>query len=185
MLDFLQPVKDLQPAFLVIRDRFSGYTEGRAMEKMDQNEIKQLLTEWICRFGPPAIVLTDNAEAFKSELMQEFYRKYSVSHRTTPAYDPQGNGSVERTIKSIEEGLRIELHCGLPAQEAIHVVCGRLNRTCKVPGNRSLLCPRSSIFLFEEHNPFYPFPSHFSNFKHDLAPNQPVLIQFGDRAGKR
>ncbi len=70
MLDFFQSVNDLQPAFIMVRDRFSGFTEGRAIEQMDQLEVKKLLTEWIARFGHLAVVLTDNAEAFKSELMR-------------------------------------------------------------------------------------------------------------------
>ena len=177
MLDFFQSVNDLQPAFIMVRDRFSGFTEGRAIEQMDQLEVKQLLTEWIARFGPPAVVLTDNAEAFKSELMRKFYDKYSICHKCTPVYNPQGNGSVERTIKSIEEGLPIELFSGIPAQEAIHIVCGRLNRTSMVPGSDSSLCPRSSIFSFDENHPFNPKLTPTLELKHDLNPGDPVLLR--------
>ena len=79
MADFLQPERVTQPAFLVFRDRFSGYTEGRAIEKMDQFEVKQLLIEWIARFGPPSAFKTDNAEASNSELMGNLYAKYHVN----------------------------------------------------------------------------------------------------------
>ncbi len=35
MADFLQPEKLTQPGFVIFRDRFSGFTEGRAIEKLD------------------------------------------------------------------------------------------------------------------------------------------------------
>ena len=176
MADFLQPEKISQPAFLVFRDRYSGYTEGRAIEKMDQYEAKQLLIEWIARFGPPSIFKTDNAEAFNSDLMNCLYAKYHIRHINSPVYEPKSNGSVERIIKSVEEGLRIELMAGTPAQEAIHIVTGRLNRTTLVPGDSNISSPRETIFKFFEESPFFhTFP--VGNFKHDLEIGQRVLVK--------
>ncbi len=39
MAEFLQPEKNTQPGFLVFRDRYSGYSEGRAIENLDSPEI--------------------------------------------------------------------------------------------------------------------------------------------------
>ena len=177
MVDFLQPEKSSQPAFIVIRDRYSGYVEGRAIEKMDSFEVRQLLLEWISRFGAPLTFLSDNAEAFSANIMENLYSKYKITHRKTPIYDPQANGSVERTIKTIEEGLRIELESGSPPQEAIHIVCGRINRTISVPGNPESIAPRSVIFGFDELNPFVPRSIKTFNFAHDLAIGQRVLTK--------
>jgi hypothetical protein len=176
MADFLQPEKATQPAFLVFRDRFSGYTEGRAMERMDQFEVRQLLIEWIARFGPPSIFKTDNAEAFNSEMMRNLYAKYHIRHVNSPGYEPKSNGAVERAIKSIEEGLRIELMAGMPPQEAIHIVTGRLNRTTSVPGDSQSSSPRETIFKFLEESPFF-HTSPPENFKHDLNVGQRVLVK--------
>jgi hypothetical protein len=183
MADFLQPEKVTQPAFLLIRDRFSGFTEGRAVEKLDSFEVRQLLLEWISRFGPPTTFLTDNAEAFNAEIMQAVYRKYHIIHRKTPVYDPQANGSVERTVKTIEEGLRIELAVGSPPQEAIHIVCGRVNRTTAVPGDSTLSSPRSVVFKFNELNPFVPRSTRSFDFEHDLLVGQRVMLKIPN-AGK-
>jgi hypothetical protein len=176
MADFLEPERS-QPGLLVFRDRFSGYTEGRAMERLDSLEVKQLLTEWVARFGPPQTFMTDNAEAFSAELMRNFYAKYNISHRKSPVYEPQSNGAVERVIKTIEEGLRMELNCGIPIQEAIHVVCGRINRTTNVPGDPQALSPHSIIFGFTEQRPFYRDPKPVVDYKHDLSIGQKVLIK--------
>jgi hypothetical protein len=176
MADFLQPEKSNQPAFLVFRDRFSGYTEGRAIEKMDQLEVKQLLIEWIARFGPPSIFKTDNAEAFSSSTMRDLYSKYHIRHVTSPGYEPKSNGAVERAIKSVEEGLRVELMAGSPPQEAIHVVSGRLNRTTTVPSDSNSISPREVIFKFDEESPFFhSFP--VGDYKHDLNIGQKVLVK--------
>jgi hypothetical protein len=179
MADFLQPERVTQPAFLVFRDRFSGYTEGRAIEKMDQFEVKQLLIEWIARFGPPSAFKTDNAEAFNSELMRNLYAKYHIKHINSPGYEPKSNGAVERVIKSVEEGLRIELMAGSPSQEAIHVVTGRLNRTMSVPGDPNSPSPREIVFKFAEESPFF---HNFSEgeYRHDLDIGQRVLVKLPD-----
>jgi hypothetical protein len=176
MADFLQPEKINQPAFIVFRDRFSGYTEGRAIEKMDQFEVRQLLIEWIARFGPPSVFKTDNGEAFNSDLMRRLYAKYHIRHVNSPGYEPKSNGAVERVIKSVEEGLRIELMAGTPAQEAIHIVTGRLNRTMSVPGDINSPSPREIIFKFNEESPFF-HRVPVGDFKHDLNIGQRVLMK--------
>ena len=53
MADFIQPDKAKLPSFLIFRDRYSGLTEGRAVERLDSFEIKQFLIEWIARYGSP------------------------------------------------------------------------------------------------------------------------------------
>jgi hypothetical protein len=177
MADFLQPEKSTQPGFLVFRDRYSGFTEGRAIEKLDSFEVRQLLIEWIARFGPPATFMTDNAEAFSADRLNTLYSKYDIVHRRSPVYEPKSNGAVERVIKTIEEGLRMELSAGVPVQEAIHVVCGCINRTTSVPGDPNSLCPRSVVFNFLEQRPFYREPKIFEDFRHDLAIGQKVFVK--------
>ena len=82
-------------------------------------------------------------------------------------------------IKSVEEGLRIELMAGCPPQEAIHVVTGRLNRTMSVPGDPSIPSPREIIFKFAEESPFFhSVPT--GNYKHDLQVGQRVLLKLPD-----
>jgi hypothetical protein len=178
MADFLQPEKVSQPGFVVFRDRFSGYTEGRAIEKLDSFEVRQLLIEWMSRFGVPHVFLSDNAESFKAEHFTQILNKFHVFHRKTPVYEPKSNGSVERTIKTIEEGLRIELASASPAQEAIHTVCGRINRTVSVPGScESPSTPHSVIFKYDELCPYYPRHPQDTNFEHDLKIGQRVIIK--------
>ena len=150
---------------------------GRAIERLDSFEVRQLLIEWISRFGSPFIFIFDNAEAFKAEHVKKILSKFRIVHRPTPVYDPQANGSVERTIRTIEEGLRVELANGTPPQEAIHIICGRINRTTAVPGASTASCPRDVVFKFTETHPFNVNFTKKENFKHDLQIGQPVLVR--------
>jgi hypothetical protein len=121
---------------------------------------------------------TDNAEAFGAENLRSIYEKYQIFHRRTPVYEPKSNGSVERSIKAIEEGLRVELMAGAPAQEAIHIVCGRLNRTVGVPSlPNSILTPREVVFKFLEQKPFYRNYLKPTDYTHDLNIGQRVLVK--------
>jgi len=43
-------------------------------------------------FGCPQKIIMDNAAAFKSKSMIEFYYKYNISLGHSTAYYPQGNG---------------------------------------------------------------------------------------------
>jgi hypothetical protein len=182
MADFACPEKEKYPGFLVLRDRYSGWTEIRAIEKLDSLEVRQLLLEWGARFGFPSIFLTDNAEAFNAGIMQSLYEKFNILHRKTPIYEPQSNGAVERSIKSIEEGLRIELLSGSPIQEAVHTVAGRLNRTSTSPGEISKT-PYEVVFKFCEINPLFRQAKSPRQFTHDLEIGQTVLTKIPN-AGK-
>jgi hypothetical protein len=48
--------------------------------------------------------------------MRQFYSKYGIVHMKSPVYEPKSNGAVERVIKTIEEGLRMELKYGIPRE---------------------------------------------------------------------
>jgi hypothetical protein len=96
---------------------------------------------------------------------------------TCPAYDPQANGFVERTIKTIEQGLRSELASRSPPQEAIHTVCGRINRTTAVPGDASSMCPWLTVFNYDDTPPFLFEGVKQSDFHHDLQVGQKVLVK--------
>ncbi len=89
----------------------------------------------------------------------------------------QSNSSVERGIKSIEEGLRVELLSGAPIQEAVHAVAGRLNRTTSSPCE-PVRTPYEVVFKFCEANPPFPLPSVPRDFVHDLNLGQHVLVKF-------
>ena len=46
----------------------------------------------LARFGCPRIIVTDNASAFKSKKMINFFHKYHISLNHSTTYFPHGNG---------------------------------------------------------------------------------------------
>jgi hypothetical protein len=53
------------------------------------------------RFGCPRKLITDNAQAFKSIAMIEFYEIYNVTLAHSTPYYPHGNGLAESSNKSL------------------------------------------------------------------------------------
>ena len=52
---------------------------------------------FICRFGCPKGILTDQGTNFVSQLMRSIMKKFRIQHFRTTAYHPQSNGSLERS----------------------------------------------------------------------------------------
>eukprot|EP00253_Pinus_taeda_P035592 PITA_35592 len=55
----------------------------------------------LSHFGCPNKLITDNATAFKSKRMVEFFHKYHIILGHSTAYHPQGNGLAESSNKSL------------------------------------------------------------------------------------
>ena len=55
----------------------------------------------ISRFGCPARIVADNAQAFKSARFVNFCQRYNIVLTHSTAYYPQGNGLAESSNKSL------------------------------------------------------------------------------------
>ena len=51
---------------------------------------------WLSIFGPPAMMLSDNGGEFLNDVFSSFGDQYDVHIKTTAAYSPWSNGTVER-----------------------------------------------------------------------------------------
>eukprot|EP00253_Pinus_taeda_P030508 PITA_30508 len=74
---------------------------NRLFHKMDAVIISFLENNIFSHFGCPNKLITDNAAAFKSKRMVEFCHKYHIILGHSTAYQPQGNGLVESSNKSL------------------------------------------------------------------------------------
>ena len=59
-------------------------------------------TGWVCRYGTPAHVSTDNGKEFATDFGHMLAR-LGVEHITTSVRHPAANGAVERLIKSVKD----------------------------------------------------------------------------------
>ena len=91
-------------------DDYDGWVESYPLGA--KSDVLTGLERRCAKHGAPEIVRTDNAPEFKSwnSLWKRFCRRENIKvHRSTP-YEPQENGKVERTNRTLTDGLRAMLH---------------------------------------------------------------------------
>ena len=67
---------------------------------------KAFCEAWVFKFGPPALLLSDNGGQFTSKFFQNVGKILGVRQIVTTAYHPQTNGQVERFNRTILAGLK-------------------------------------------------------------------------------
>ena len=64
-----------------------------------------LIRHWICRFGVPTDITSDQGRQFTSALWAELHSVLGIASLRTTAYHPQANGMVERVHRVLKERL--------------------------------------------------------------------------------
>lgn len=62
------------------------------------------LTQWVCRFGVPVTVVTDNGATFTSRLIEDLSALLGAQQRFAIAYHPDGNSPAERFHQTVIRG---------------------------------------------------------------------------------
>ncbi|KAL7295334.1 hypothetical protein TKK_0011363 [Trichogramma kaykai] len=65
------------------------------------------LKHFICTFGVPSIVLSDQGTCFLSRVFTHMSKAFKINNICTSAYRPQTNGSLERSHHSLAEYLKV------------------------------------------------------------------------------
>ena len=103
-LDFIREIHPASSAqhkwILTATDYFTKWIKAiPSRVATDLVIIKFLETNILSRFGCPRNIITDNAAAFNSKRMVEFFHKYHIILGHSTAYYTQGNGLVESSNK--------------------------------------------------------------------------------------
>ena len=80
----------------------SRYAIWRRLRRSGAQEIVQQLENVFLERGAPAEILTDNATEFRGRVMMAFAARWDVVMRFRAAYEPGGNGIVERHHRTIK-----------------------------------------------------------------------------------
>jgi len=64
---------------------------------------------WICRYGVPSVVTTDNGTEFQGEFTR-MLKRLGINHVFTAVRHPQSNGAVERLNRTMKTNLKTHLH---------------------------------------------------------------------------
>ena len=92
---------------LVVSDYFTKWTESYPIPNQEAAAVAdKLVSEFICRFGVPCELHSDQGTNFESKVFAEICKLlYIEKTRTTPLH-PQSDGQVERFNRTLVEMLR-------------------------------------------------------------------------------
>ena len=91
---------------LSMTDAFTKYAELTVIPAKDAATVaKAIYDRWICRFGCPLQIVTDQGKEFCAKLTEELFRLLDIQHTTTTAYHPQCNSQAEVANKTIAKYL--------------------------------------------------------------------------------
>ena len=113
---------------LVMIDAYSRYVEVAVLKRIRSKDIINAIKKhWLDKHPSPKELLSDQGRQFISQEFLEFRTNHHIKHRFTTPYNPQCNGIVERTNKTIGEILRIMI--GRSIEELKNAISVRCNQT--------------------------------------------------------
>jgi hypothetical protein len=105
-LDILGPLpctSDGNQYIVVISDYFTKYVEAYALKDHTALTVAdKLVTEFICRYGVPSIIHSDQGPEFESTLFKEMCRLLGIEKTRTTPYNPRSDGLSERNIRTVQ-----------------------------------------------------------------------------------
>jgi transposase InsO family protein len=108
-LDILGPVTRTHTGnkyILVGTDYFTRFAEAYGLPDIETPTVaEKLLTEFICRYGLPLQIRTDQGAQFTSDLFVELCKRLSICKTRHSPFHPQSSGLVERLNHTIEDML--------------------------------------------------------------------------------
>ena len=100
-LDFAGPFKKANGEdcyLLFVTCEFSGWVEVAIVDAETAAEAARVFKDhWVCRFGAPVFVSTDQGPAFTSQMLLEVTAQMGISRIFTAPYHPRSDGANERS----------------------------------------------------------------------------------------
>lgn len=96
---------------LVVTDYFTKWTESYAIPNQEAATVaEKLVSEFVCRFGVPRELHSDQGTNFESKVMAEVCKLLDIEKTRTSPLHPQSDGQVERFNRTLIEMLRGKLN---------------------------------------------------------------------------
>lgn len=109
-MDIMGPLPQTEAGniyILTIQDLLTKFSLAIPLKQATAIDIAEAFTnEFICTYGAPQAILTDQGANFISSLMRGIARKFRITQYRTSAYRPQSNGSIERSHHVLWEYLK-------------------------------------------------------------------------------
>ena len=91
---------------IVIIDTFSRHIELYKCKDMLATSAVSALVDWVCRFGAPSEIVSDNGPQYVAELTEGLLEFLDVDHLPISPYSHEENGIVERVNKEVNRHIR-------------------------------------------------------------------------------
>nr|CAI5826123.1 unnamed protein product [Callosobruchus analis] len=109
-LDIVGPLpltEDGNIYILTLQDDLTKYSQAFAIPNHEAITIaKKLVENFICKFGIPKFMVTDQGKDFTSELLGHVSKLFKIKHINCTAYHPQSNGALERNHSTLADYLK-------------------------------------------------------------------------------
>ncbi|KRX12883.1 Retrovirus-related Pol polyprotein from transposon, partial [Trichinella nelsoni] len=87
---------------LTVQDYFSKWPEAYPIPDMTASTVaRTLVNEFICRYGAPESLHSDQGRHFEAALIKELCESFDIRKTRTTPYHPQSNGLVERFHRTL------------------------------------------------------------------------------------
>ena len=100
--------QDQNKYILTIEDAYSRYVMAVPIpNKQAATVTKHLMERYISVFGTPTAIHSDQGKEFTAEIFKDLMDKLQVKRTTTPTYNPQSNGNLERFHRTLNTLIRV------------------------------------------------------------------------------
>jgi transposase InsO family protein len=95
-------------SFLTLLDWSTRWVECVMLKSKEAEEVAQaFLVGWVCRFGTPKTLITDNEPSFVGKVFDNLCKRLGIQKMHTTIYHPQGNAPIETFHRHLRKGLGI------------------------------------------------------------------------------
>lgn len=92
---------------LTIIDNATRWLEAIPLTNISADTVaKAFLRGWVYKFGPPAVIHSDNGKQFESDLFRSMFKRLGSEHSRTSIYHPQSNAICQRVHRTIADRIR-------------------------------------------------------------------------------
>ena len=98
IVDSLPTTSSGNSYILTIQDLLTKYSLAVQMKHWTARDTADtFINAFICRFGPPNAILTDQGTNFMSSLFKSIAKRLRITQLRTTTFHSQSNGSIERS----------------------------------------------------------------------------------------
>ena len=109
-LDIVGPLNDTECQnrfILTLQDDLSKFSLAYPLKDHTAETVAEVfVTQFICKFGNPNIIVTDQGSEFMSELFTNVMKLFKIRKYSTTAYHPQSNGALERSHQGLVDYIK-------------------------------------------------------------------------------